>query len=199
MRFADIKLDTINFENEKFRISYYFDLHTLIHSISKVGLIHPPVVTYREGAAIIVTGWKRVLACQSLAISSIPCFILEDQDDLEAFNLLLEENLAFRTFSLLEKAQLLNRLIQLGVPRDAVVKDYLSRLQIPQTLSHLDTYLRIAALDPETKEVVHSKNMPFPVVELLIDYSEKERKILLPFLIPLGQNPQEDEVFLFSF
>jgi ParB-like chromosome segregation protein Spo0J len=192
MRTADIKLDTINFENEKFRISYYFDLHALIHSISKVGLIHSPVVTYRESEAIIVTGWKRVLACQSLAISSIPCFILESQDDLEAFELSLEENLAFRSFSLLEKAQILSRLIQLGVPKDAVVKDHLSRLQIPQTLNHLDTYLRIAALDPETKDVIHSKNMPFPVVELLTDYSEEERQVLLPFLNPLGQNKQRE-------
>lgn len=192
MRSADIKLDAIKIKDERFRISYYFDLHALIHSISEIGLIHPPVITYRTGDAIIVTGWKRVLACLSLDLPSLPCFIFEGQDDFEAFRLCLEENLAFRQFSLLEKAQILRRLIQLGVPENAVVKDYLSPLGIPKTLNHLDIYLCISALDSETKAVIHSKNMAFPVVKLLIEYSEEERQLLLSFLHPLGQNKQRE-------
>lgn len=192
MRLANIKLDTININDERFRISYYFDLYGLIHSISEISLIHPPVITYRKGDAIIVTGWKRVLACRSLNFTYIPCFVFEGEDDLEAFRLSLEENLSFRSFALLEKAQILSRLIQLGVPEDAVVKDHLSILEIPQTLNHLDTYLRIAALDPETKEVIHLKNMVFPVVQLLSDYSEEDRQILLSFLHSLGQNKQRE-------
>jgi hypothetical protein len=192
MQLEKIKLDTINIKDERFRISYYFNLDTLIHSISEISLIHPPVITYREGDAIIVTGWKRVLACRNLNVTSIPCFVFEGEDDLEAFRLSLEENLSFRSFSLLEKAQILNRLIQLGVPEDAVVKDHLSLLKIPQTLNQLHTYLRIAALDPETKEVIHAKNMVYPVVQLLTDYCEEDRQILLSFLYPLGQNKQKE-------
>lgn len=192
MKLENIKLDSININDDRFRISYYFDLYTLIHSISKIGLIHPPLITYRKGDAIIVTGWKRVLACRSLNFTSIPCFVFDSEDDLKAFRLCLEENLSFRSFALLEKAQILSRLIQLGVPEDAVVKDHLSLLEIPQTLIHLDTYLRIASLDPETKEVIHSKNMVFPVVQLLTGYSEEDRQILLSFLNPLGQNKQRE-------
>lgn len=192
MKLANIKLDTIHINDERFRISYYFDLYSLIHSISKIGLIHPPLITYRKGDAIIVTGWKRVLACRSLNFTSIPCFVLDGEDDLKAFRLSLEENLSFKSFALLEKAQILSRLIQLGVPEEVVVKDHLPFLEIPQTLIHLDTYLRIASLDPETKEVIHSKNMVFPVVQLLTDYSEENRQILLSFLHPLGQNKQRE-------
>lgn len=192
MRSENIKLNTIDIQDERFRISCYFDLFALIHSISKIGLIHPPVITYRDGDPVIVTGWKRVLACQSLDLPSIPCFVFESQDDLEAFRLGLEENLAFRPFTLLEKARILSRLIQLGIPEYDVVKDYLFRLEIPQTLNHLDTYLRIAALDPETKAAIHSKNMVFPVVQLLTGYSEEERHLLLFFLHPLGQNKQRE-------
>lgn len=192
MRSENIKLDTLNIKDERFRISYFFDLTALIHSISEVGLIHPPVITYRDGLSILVTGWKRVLACQSLDLPSIPCFIFEGQDDLEAFRLGLEENLAFRPFTLLEKAQILHRLIQLGVPENAILKNHMSLLEIPQTLDHLDIYLRIVALDLETKEVIHSKNMVFPVVLLLTEYSEEERRLFLSFLHPLGQNKQRE-------
>jgi hypothetical protein len=192
MRTENIKLETINIQDERFRISYYFDLSALLHSISEIGLIHPPVITYRDGSALIVTGWRRILACRSLALPSIPCFVFEGQDDLEAFRLGLEENLAFRRFTLLEKAQILSRLVQLGIPEEGLVKNQLSLLEIPQTFNHLDIYLRIAALDPETKAAIHSKNMAFPVVKLLTEFSEEDRRILLSFLQPLGQNKQKE-------
>jgi ParB-like chromosome segregation protein Spo0J len=192
MRSENIKLDIINIKDERFRISHYFDLFALIRSIAEIGLIHPPVVTHRKGNVLIVTGWKRVLACQSLSLPSIPCFVFEGQDDLEAFRLGLQENSTFRTFTLLEKAEILSRLIQLGVTENDVVKDELSLLEIPQTLNHLDIYLDIAALEPETKAFIHSKNMAYPVAQLLTEYSKEERSLLLSFLHPLGQNKQKE-------
>ncbi len=192
MRFENIELDTINIRDERFRISYYFDLAPLRHSISNIGLIHPPVITYRGGDILIVTGWKRILACRSLGLPSIPCLVFDGQDDLEAFRLGFIENLASGSYTLLEKAQILSQLIQLRVPENVLVKDYLPLLEIPQTLRHLDIHLRIAALDPETKALVHSKGMGLPAVQLLIEYSEEERRFLMPFLQPLGQNKQRE-------
>lgn len=192
MKLANVRLDSVNIKDERFRISYYFDLTPFTHSISKIGLVHPPVITYREGDALIVTGWKRILACQSLGLSTIPCLVFEGQDDLEAFRIGLEDNLSFRSFTLLEKAHILHRLIQLGVPATAIVKDHLPLLKIPQTLNHLEVYLHIAALDPETKKVIHSKNIGYPIAQLLTEYSLGDRRLLLPFLPPLGQNKQKE-------
>ncbi len=192
MRTEDIRLDTIDLDDQRFRISYHFDLTHLIHSISEIGLIHPPVITYRDNAALIVTGWKRVLACQSLGLSSIPCQVFEGQDDLEAFRIGLVENLSFRSFTLLEKARIIHRLIQLGIPENTIVKDHLSDLEIPPTINYLDIYLRIASLDPETQSIIHSKNLAFPVVHFLTEYSGEERQLLLPLLLPLGQNKQKE-------
>lgn len=192
MRTENIKLDAINFDDERFRISYHFDLTPLIHSIAEIGLIHPPVITYRENSPLILTGWKRVLACQTLGLSSIPCQIFEGQDDLEAFRLSLKENVSFRPFTLLEKAHILKRLIQLGVPEDIVVRDHLSALEIPPTFNHLDTYLRIASLDAETQSIIHAKNIVFPVVQLLTEYSREERRLIFLFLLHLGQNKQKE-------
>jgi ParB family chromosome partitioning protein len=192
MRTENIKLDSIRFDDQRFRISFHFDLTPLIHSVSETGLIHPPVITYREGEVLIVTGWKRVLACRSLDIPSIPCLVFEGQGDFEAFRLALQENLSFRPFTLLEKARILDRLIQLGISENAVVKDHLSYLEIPPTFDYLDAYLRIADLDADTQSIIHSKNMAFPVVRLLTEYSEEERRHLLSLLLPLGQNKQKE-------
>lgn len=192
MKLADVRLDSINTSDERFRISYYFDLSPFTHSIAKIGLIHPPVITYREGDALIVTGWKRILACQSLGLSSIPCLVFEGEDDLETFRLGLEDNLSFRPFTLLEKAHTLHRLVQWGVPLTTIVKEHLPLLKIPQTPNHLEVYLRIAALDPETKKVVHSKNIGYPIAQLLTEYGEEDRRLLVPFLLLLGQNKQKE-------
>ncbi|MGD9346756.1 MAG: ParB N-terminal domain-containing protein [Candidatus Aminicenantes bacterium] len=195
MKTQDIKLDAIEFKDERFRISYAFEtfeLAPLIRSISEIGLIHPPVITYREQKAIIVTGWKRVLACRSCEMASITCSVFERQNDLEAFRLAVEENLASRPFTLLEKARILSRLMHLGLSEREIVNDHLSLLDIPQTPKYLDAYLQIAALDTETKAVIHSKNMTYPVVELLTEYSEEERRLLMPLLLSLGQNKQKD-------
>jgi len=185
-------IDRIDFTDERFRIAYIFELAPLIRSISEIGLVHPPVLTYREEKAIIVTGWKRLLACRSLGMASVICSIFEGPSDLDAFRLALEENLTSRLFTLLEKAQILTRLIQVGIPESEVVKGYLTLLDIPRTPNHLDTFLHIAALDAETKEFIHSKNTIYPVAELLTEYSEEQRRLLLPFLHPLGQNKQKE-------
>lgn len=188
MKIENFKPCDINIKDERFRISYYFDLTHICHSIAKIGLIHPPVITYRNGEVLIVTGWKRILACRNLSLSLIPCFIFEGQEDLQAFRLAIGENIASRPFTLLEKAQILNRLIQLHVPENVLVKDDLPQLDIPPTLHHLDTHLRIAALDSETQALIHAKGMGVPAVQLLTELSEEERRLLMPFLKPLGQN-----------
>jgi ParB family chromosome partitioning protein len=192
MRSENIRLDQINVQDERYRISYYFDLEVLIHSIRRIGLIHPPVVTHKNGEVLIVTGWKRVLACQRLSLLSIPCRVFEGENDLKAFTLGLEENRTFRSFTVLEKAEIVKRLIRFGVSEKVVVRDYLPLLVIPQTMNHLDIYLRIVALEPKTKRFVHEKGVGFPILQLLVDYNEEERRILLPLLRPLGQNKQKD-------
>lgn len=192
MTSENIPLARINLQDERYRISYFFDLKALVQSIRTIGLIHPPVITHKNGGVLLVTGWKRVLACQSLSLSSIPCFVFEKKEELAAFQMALRENLACRPFSILEKARILERLIHFGIPENLVVRDYLPLLAIPQTINHLDIYLRIDSLDPETKVFVHEKNMTFPVLRILVEFSEEERGRLLPLLRPLGQNKQKD-------
>jgi hypothetical protein len=92
----------------------------------------------------------------------------------------------------LEKAQILHRLIQFGLHEDSIVKNHLSLLQIPGTLDHLEAYVKIAELEPETKSVIYSKTMAFSTVRLLIQTRVAERRLLLPLLQSLGQNKQRE-------
>lgn len=188
MKKENLPLKEIFLEDERFRISYYFSLEKLILSLQKVGLLNPPLVVLQDKRFILVSGWKRVLVCIKLGISSLPVFVVEEKDELKTFLAAFYENLATREFSLLEKAEILNRLKRFGEDEKKIVQHYLPLLDIPSTLSNLESYLAFSQLESEVKRIIHQKNMPFSSVKLLAGFTPQERKSLLPLLLPSGQN-----------
>ncbi|NIM57628.1 MAG: ParB N-terminal domain-containing protein [Candidatus Aminicenantes bacterium] len=188
MKKQNLSLKEIFLEDERFRISYYFSLEKQILSIKKVGLLNPPLVALRDKQFILVSGWKRVLACIKLSLFSIPVFVLEEEDDLKSFLVAFYENLATREFSLLEKAEILRRLKKFGEDEKSIVKGYLPLLDIPPTVSNLESFLAFSGLEPEVKKIIHQKSIPFSSVRMLVGFTTQERKLLLPLLFPAGQN-----------
>ncbi|MFQ6109523.1 MAG: ParB/RepB/Spo0J family partition protein [Candidatus Aminicenantales bacterium] len=192
MEKEQIPLDRIDLKDERFRISFYFSTEKLLRSIQQIGLIHPPLVTRRDSRLILVSGWKRVLACQSIPLPSIPVRKVESSDDLETFLLAFYENWATREFTLLEKAEILRKLERLGEEEGRIIRNYLPLLDIPQTVYYLELYLKISRLESQTKAFIHEKKMPPPNVEWLVRFKRRERELLLPLLRPLGQNKQKE-------
>lgn len=187
-----LNLKDINFRDERFRTSYFFSLEKLKLSLDKIGLIHPPLVSYKNNHFILVSGWKRVLACLQLNLSSIPVLVVKEDDELKTFLMAFYENLATRDFSLLEKAEFLKKLKKFGEDEKYIVKYYLPLLNIPSTLYHLEIFFKISQFKLELKKFIHEKNMPFNSLELITGFNSFERKLLLPFLMPLSQNKQKE-------
>jgi hypothetical protein len=192
MKKKNLSLKEISLEDERFRISYYFSLEKLILSIQNVGLLSSPLVAFRDKHFILVSGWKRVLACIKLSLPSLPVFVIEEEDELKIFLAALYENLATREFSLLEKSEILSRLKRFGEEEKKIVKHYLPLLDIPSTLSHFESYLAFSKLESGVKRIIHEKNMPFSSVKILAEYTPQERKSLLPLLLPSGQNRMKE-------
>ena len=179
MKKKNLSLKEIFLEDERFRVSYYFSLEKLILSIQNVGLLNPPLVSFRDKHFILVSGWKRVLACIKLSFSSLPVFVIEEEDELQTFLTAFYENLAIREFSLLEKSEILSRLKRFGEDEKKIVKHYLLLLDIPSTLSHLESYLAFSKIESGVKSIIHQKNMPFSSVKILAGFTAQERKSLL--------------------
>jgi len=192
MKLEETELNKLDFEDDRFRISYFYDLERLKRSIAGSGLLSPIVITSRDKNLVIVTGWKRALACRDLALSSIPCFILEESEDLKAFQLAILENLTVRDFNILELAVVLKKLKDFGMEEKTLLDTYLPFFGIPQTLVHLDAYLATAEFDAETKEFIHVKKASYSVIQQLMELTKKERAALLPHLRHLGQNKQRE-------
>jgi ParB family chromosome partitioning protein len=188
MKRENISLNKIYLKDERYRISYYFDLDKLVASIREVGLLNPPLVALRDGRFILVTGWKRVMACLELSPSSIPVVVVQGKSELETFLLAFYENLATREFSLIEKAEVIARLKKFSEDEKKIVRYYLPLLNIPRTLSHLDSYLAFSRFEPELKKFIHERNLPFSLAEIFSEFSNLERQRLLPLVLPLSQN-----------
>ena len=192
MKKERIDLNEIFLKDERYRTSFHFSLEKLKLSLKETGLLHPPLVVFRSERFILVSGWKRILACAELSLSPIPVLITEEKDDLKTFLMAFYENLATREFSLLEKAEILTRLKRFGEDEKRIIRHYLPLLDIPATLLYLDTYLAFSQFEPEVKKAVHEKNMSFSSVKPLVEFSSRERKQLLPLLLPLGQNKRRE-------
>jgi hypothetical protein len=192
MTLKDIELRRINFADDRFRISYFADLEKLKQSIANSGLLSPIILSPRGRDLVIAAGWRRALACRDLSLSPIPCFICEETEDLKVFLLAVLENLAARDFHILEKAVILQKLKSFGLSEMILLDTYCPLFGIPQTLSHLDAYLVMAEFDSETKDFIHTKNVSYPVIPLLMELNNEERSALLPHLKHLGQNKQKE-------
>jgi hypothetical protein len=94
MKLERIDINSIDFSDERFRISSFSSLESMVLSIEKIGLINPLLVALRDGGLILVSGWKRAISCQKLSLSPIPVFRIEENDDLSVFKIAFFENLA---------------------------------------------------------------------------------------------------------
>ncbi len=192
MNVKHLALDQIFLEDERFRISDCFSLERMILSLKSVGLIHPPLVCLRDNHFILVSGWKRILACREISLSPVPVRVAEEADELKTFLLAFYENLALREFNLIEKAQILSKLKKFGEKKERIVRDILPLLDIPSTMDHLDIFLNFSKFEPELERMIVEKKMPFSSAHLLSEFKSKERKLLMPLLLPLGQNKQKE-------
>lgn len=187
-----LNLHELDLENTRFRISEFFSSDRLALSIKKIGLLYPLLVTLREGRFVLVSGWKRLSACLKLGISSAPVLVLDEPDDLKAFLFGLYENLAWREFPLLEKAEIISRLPTFGMAKSRIMKDFLPLLQIPPTAFYLDSFLSISRLDPIAKKAIAAKDLPFPIARMLVEFQAEDLEKIIPLLLPLGQNKKKE-------
>jgi hypothetical protein len=182
----------IDLTDERFRTSFFGSLDKLIVSIGRVGVLHPPLVMKQDGRWVLVSGWKRVLACRELGLVPLDVLATGEKDPLKNFLLGFLENLATREIGLVEKAEILSKLSAFGEKREAVIKDSMPLLDLAQNEDILRAYQDIGGFSREIKKGLEEMDAPFPVARQLALFSEEERAAVFPHLLPLGQNKQKE-------
>jgi len=183
---------TLDLADERFRVSFLPPEERLLISIGAVGLVQPPLFVVREGKPVLLSGWKRVLACRRLGLRGMKAWLRNEPDDLKCFRLAVMENLASRELSLMEKAETVSRLMRFGTSRESLKEETLPLLGFSRRFETLDVLLRAAAMDSEVKRAASGELADISVLDAFLRFGPEERKALLPLLRRAGRNKQRE-------
>ena len=187
-RVKDIPLTELHpFKDHPFKIQNDDEMKRLIESIQKFGTLTPALARpLPEGGYELISGHRRLAACQVLGIETMPVIIREMGDD-EAVIAMVDANLQREHILPSEKAfaykMKLEAIKHQGITSRQVGEKLLSVTQVSKESDdserQVQRYIRLTYLIPELLEMVDDGKIAFnPAVE--ISYLEQsEQRVLL--------------------
>jgi ParB family chromosome partitioning protein len=175
-------IDICNLETSP---AYYPSIHSRINDLSRSilekGLLHPLVVRQvkTDGQYQIIAGNRRYAACKALGWRKIPCHIIEVDNDREAFEISLIENIQRRTLNPIEEAHAFK----------AYVSDFgwggVSDLanKIGKSPSYVDRRLQLLKLPLDVLEKIDCSLLNIAAAEELIPIHDESKQSKLGDLI----------------
>ena len=186
-RVKNIPLDELHpFKNHPFKILNNEEMERMIESIRKVGTITPALARpLPDGGYELISGHRRLAACQVLGIKTMPVIVREMSDD-EAVIAMVDANLQRETILPSEKAfaykMKLEAIKHQGVTSRQVGEKLLSVTQVSKDSDdserQIQRYIRLTYLIPELLSMVDDNKIAFnPAVE--ISYLDREEQLTL--------------------
>lgn len=187
-RVKDIPLTELHpFKDHPFKIQNNEEMKRLIESIQKFGTLTPALARpLPEGGYELISGHRRLAACQVLGIETMPVIVREMSDD-EAVIAMVDANLQREHILPSEKAfaykMKLDAIKHQGVTSRQVGEKLLSVTQVSKESDdserQVQRYIRLTYLIPELLSMVDEGKIAFnPAVQ--ISYLEQsEQRVLL--------------------
>ena len=186
-RVKNIPLDELHpFKNHPFKILNNEEMERMIESIRKVGTITPALARpLPDGGYELISGHRRLAACQVLGIETMPVIVREMSDD-EAVIAMVDANLQRETILPSEKAFAYKMKLD-AIKHQGVTSRQLGEKLLSVTLVSKDSddserqiqrYIRLTYLIPELLSMVDDNKIAFnPAVE--ISYLDREEQLTL--------------------
>ena len=181
------------FKDHPFKILNNEEMERMIESIRKVGAITPALARpMPEGGYELISGHRRLSACQVLGLETMPVIVREMSDD-EAVIAMVDANLQRETILPSEKAfaykMKLDALNHQGITSVQVGQKLLSRSIVAADAKTSETqiqrYIRLTYLIPELLTMVDENKIAFsPAVE--ISYLDRSEQLVLLDAIELN-------------
>ena len=186
-RVKNIPLDELHpFKNHPFKVQNNEEMERMIESIRKVGTITPALARpLPDGGYELISGHRRLAACQVLGIETMPVIVREMSDD-EAVIAMVDANLQRETILPSEKAfaykMKLDAIKHHGVTSRQLGEKLLSITQVSKDSDdserQIQRYIRLTCLIPELLSMVDDKKIAFnPAVE--ISYLDRDEQLTL--------------------
>ena len=185
-RVKNIPLDELHpFKNHPFKILNNEEMERMIESIRKVGTITPALARpLPDGGYELISGHRRLAACQVLGIETMPVIVREMSDD-EAVIAMVDTNLQRETILPSEKAfaykMKLEAIKHQGVGSGQLVQKWSRDKMADESLDsgrQIQRYIRLTYLIPELLSMVDDNKIAFnPAVE--ISYLDRDEQLTL--------------------
>ena len=186
-RVKNIPLDELHpFKNHPFKVQNNEEMERMIESIRKVGTLTPALARpLPDGGYELISGHRRLAACQVLGIETMPVIVREMSDD-EAVIAMVDANLQRETILPSEKAfaykMKLDAIKHQGVTSRQLGEKLLSITQVSKDSDdserQIQRYIRLTCLIPELLSMVDDKKIAFnPAVE--ISYLDRDEQLTL--------------------
>ncbi len=188
-----LPIHQIDLRDETFSVNFLPDLQRLRRSIQTIGLIQPVLLKQERGGYRIVSGFRRLWVCQELGKDEVLAMVFEEgeKNDKELFLLSLQENLTTRSFNMVEKAMVLQKLISFfHLEPSEIIKTYLPLMSLEPNEKILNTFLALSEMEEEVKKYILKEEVSRSNIRLLARIDSKDRLSLIPFLsrLKLGEN-----------
>ena len=186
-RVQNIPLSELHpFKDHPFKVQNNEEMERMIESIRKVGTITPALARpLPDGGYELISGHRRLAACQVLGIETMPVIVREMSDD-EAVIAMVDANLQRETILPSEKAfaykMKLEAIKHQGVTSRQVGEKLLSVTQVSKDSDdserQIQRYIRLTYLIPELLSMVDDNKIAFnPAVE--ISYLDRDEQLTL--------------------
>lgn len=187
-RVQNIRISELHpFKDHPFKVQNNEEMERMIESIRKVGAITPALARpLPDGGYELISGHRRLAACQVLGIETMPVIVREMSDD-EAVIAMVDANLQRETILPSEKAfaykMKLEAIKHQGITSVQLGQKLLSRSSVAADAKTSETqiqrYIRLTYLIPELLSMVDENKIAFnPAVEM--SYLEQsEQRVLL--------------------
>lgn len=181
-----------------YAMSYEFNLDVLCESMSRVGLINPPLVAQnQEGSFDIVAGYRRILALKTLGERKALCKDVTAAlaSPLERFLAAFYDNLATRKFNDIEKTMILHKLEHL-VPEKKILTSFMPLLSLPSHEGTLKFYLKLLDLDEAIQKAVAREEISIKVAKAFVEMERASRQALFHWISMLKFNINQQMKFI---
>ena len=158
-----VPLSQIDTSDQTFRITTTSDFTDLTPSIRQMGLLQPPMLVPEGKGFVVVYGFRRIAACQSLSIADIPARIDNGhQSGLDHAQMAIADNTFQRPLNIVEQSRAL-ALIQRFAPQDADWHAAARLVGLPSSRAALQRLLPVADMPESLQMAIVSGSIALPV------------------------------------
>lgn len=170
----NIKISSIEIENQKFKITTRKNIHSLIQSMNRIGLINPIVVLCQKNGFIVIGGFHRLEAAMALGWSKIRASVLPSTTPLtDCVRISISDNSFQRSLNLIEISKALALLKKTFITPEAMEAE-VDSLNLPGGMHYLKKVEPLCRMPQSVQDGILSDSISLPTAWQLSRMPENE-------------------------